>query len=577
MKRGLFVLFIIFAFFLFYVSSIRAIEVDVTGKITRNVDVNGEAITEITGEASAANTNISISLLNAAPRLTIFKPAENGIYRNTSILLNYSVFDPDGISLVWYNIDNSTNTSLGNSTNGQTYFNTSEGNHTLYLYANDTLGASNNTNVNFQANNTRIIVIYDEFKGAKKGSSTDFDSLSDEQLENISNMILENTDYGKILWNENINITADITPEDRITTLDGNVIIGNKFIFVNETALPNLNKQATLWFYNLTFNNPRVLRNGVVCSASVCSGQSYIGGTLRVNVTGFTNYSVEETPEEPNGPGGGGGGEETLKENFTLDKEKISITLKQGETKKESLIVKNTGNEKVKINLSVIGIIDFLKLSENNFELDVNESKTINIDFLAREDTNPDLYIGKLVVESEGIKKEVLIAIEVESKEPLFDVKVEILKQYLEIMPGDELMASVTLRSMGNTGRVDTNLEYIIKDSEGKVLLSEKEIVAVETQASLVKIFKISKDAKPGDYILYAQVKYDGEVASSSAFFKILSPTGKVFKFEYTLVAIIIIILIFVVIIIRELKKIRKVVPLYGKIKDNEFIELKKR
>ena len=85
--------------------------------------------------------------------------------------------------------------------------------------------------------------------------------------------------------------------------------------------------------------------------------------------------------------------------------------------------------------------------------------------------------MGKIIVKVDGIKKEILIAIEVETKKPLFDVKVEIPSRFLYIMPGEELFAKVEIFNLGQIGSVDVAIDYIIKDREGNEILSEHETV----------------------------------------------------------------------------------------------------
>ena len=69
--------------------------------------------------------------------------AQNTTYKyNASLPLNYTVSDPN-LDECWYNLDDGDNTTLTNCVNAT--FNTSEGSHTLYLFANDTSGNINNT------------------------------------------------------------------------------------------------------------------------------------------------------------------------------------------------------------------------------------------------------------------------------------------------------------------------------------------------------------------------------------------------------------------------------------------------
>ena len=546
MKRGLVRLGFFMISFLFILSFILSPLVHSEDVITSKV---------ITGKATSP-INTSISVAGAM----IYSPREGGVYGSVSILFNYSVITPNNISSVWYSLDG-VNTSLGNFSSNYIYFNTTEGNKTIYLYANDTAGLTFYRSVDFYVNNTiKLVVIYDTFKGAYRGNSSDFDVYNNDVLENFPNMTLENTNYGKIIWNDRINLSNDSNPSDWVTTLDYNVVIANQSIFVNTIELPNLNKSAILWFYNLTLSNPRVLANGVLCPSEICSGKTYSNGVLTFTVTGFFNFTVEETPAIPQPPSvsGGGGGGGALGSNIVIDKEKILVSLKQGETKRGNFTVKNTGNKKMRMNLSVAAIGDLIKLNETNFELSPGESKTIGIDFIAREDTTPDLYMGKILVEEEGIEKEILVAIEVESNQPLFDVQVNIPKGYQQVLPGGELLATIKLYNLGKTGKVDVKVQYQIRDDKNNAVLDEEETVAVETQTSFVKEFQLPEGTKPGTYILYIKANYDDQVGSASVWFSVKEkPFMQTDYFLYLLVILILIVLAAVFIIIYQILKLK--------------------
>jgi hypothetical protein len=121
-------------------------------------------------------------------------------------------------------------------------------------------------------------------------------------LFNISNLMIGNPEYGLINFLESTNLSENID-------LDEHINISFNRIEINTSNLIVLNKSAKLWLYNLTFTNPRILRDGVVCPSTICTKESYSSeGTLKFNVTGFTVYSAEETPSEAQITTGGGGG-----------------------------------------------------------------------------------------------------------------------------------------------------------------------------------------------------------------------------------------------------------------------------
>ena len=263
---------------------------------TVNDTVNNQNFTEI------RMINLTI------PTLTINKPRNKTYLANTSLLLKYSASYEEA---VWYQINlTGSNTTIDSSV----YFNTSEGSHTLYLYANNSLGTITK-NVTFSINLTYFIIYYDEYKGGNRGNSTNFNEYAIDEIQNLSGIVLENNASGKISFNEVINLTDDANLSDNKADLDSYINISDNRIELDSDALPNFNTNATLYLYGLAFSNPRILRDETVCPPTICTEESYSGGTLKFNVTGFTIYSAEETPveevvpEAPSGPGGGGSAE----------------------------------------------------------------------------------------------------------------------------------------------------------------------------------------------------------------------------------------------------------------------------
>ncbi len=242
----------------------------------------------------------NISLV--VPNLTIIRPENETYFDTTELLLNFTVsFE----NFVWYNIDGGTNTTIS----GNTTFNASGGQRTLNLYANNTVGETVESII-FTIDLSKFKIIYDNYAGNTSGSSTDFNQSSFEDIQALSGVILENTDFGKIEFNEALNLTNDTTPGDNQLDLDTHTNISNNFIEINSSGVPNLNKSATLYLYGLTFSNPIILRDGVLCPPGICTKISYslITGILVFNVTQFTSYSAEETPADAPTPGPSGGG-----------------------------------------------------------------------------------------------------------------------------------------------------------------------------------------------------------------------------------------------------------------------------
>ena len=441
--------------------------------------------------------------------------------------MNFTVDDEEWIQ---YSLDSAPNVTI----TGNIKFNTTEGSHNLFLYANNSVGLATR-NVTFFVNLTKFTIKYRNYSNSHKGNSSDFNASSYADIQNLSNVILEHTSFGKIdFGNEIINLTDDQNPDDEID-LDSNTNFSFNRIFINSTALPNFNKSATLTLRDLTFTNPRVLRDGELCSSAICTEQIYSGGTFVFNVTGFSVYTTEETPSsssEGNNNGGSSGGGSSgggiilkilpVKGGISVSEEDIKISLKQGQVTTKTLVVTNNDIKKLRINIENPRLKDFVIVREPFFDLSPGESKEVTLDLIAREKTKPDLYLGSLLIKSEYEEKQIFVAIEVQTSNALLDARVEIHEDSKKIIPGENLVSEIRLFNLGITPRADIVIDYILKDYFGNEIPLSSESLAIETQSSFVKNLKISEDAKYGKYVLYVRASYNDQVASASDNFEIV-------------------------------------------------------
>ena len=285
-------------------SSIQTCGTNWTG-LTSTEDSNTWTVYVNDTSGNENSSSVTFTVDTTLLTLTILSPGNKTYFTNESLLLNYSV---SGEQAVWYNL-NGTNTTITSSI----YFNTSQGSHVLYLFANNSGGNLTTKNVSFVANSTIFTIIYNEYKGDHKGESTNFDILAYEDIQSLSDIILENTQTGKILFTEDINLTNDEDSTDNVLDLDSHTNISFNRIEVNSTALPNFNKSARLYFYNLTYSDAQPLKDGVVCPSSICTEVSYSSGEFIYDVTEFSVYSSKETPSVSTPPPGRGGGKRIIK------------------------------------------------------------------------------------------------------------------------------------------------------------------------------------------------------------------------------------------------------------------------
>ena len=159
------------------------------------------------------------------------------------------------------------------------------------------------------------------------------------------------------------------------------------------------------------------------------------------------------------------------------------------------------------------------------------------------------MFTGSILIGAGSLAKEIPIMLEIESKIALFDVKLDIPKEYEIIKLGDDLKAQITLFNVIG-GKVDVIINYMIKDLRGNVVSEESETFAVEDQSSYVKAFKLPSKLKVGSYVAVIEVRYANSYAVSSEMFEleekvILSPAEARYRIVSVLLIIISALLIF--------------------------------
>jgi len=458
----------------------------------------------------SANATINFTLDTTLPNITLLLPLNRTGDRDGNITFTYNVTDTNIVnncSLIINNKFNSTNNSVTrNIAQNFTLTNTGIGSYNWSINCTD---KANNT----ASSSVRRIGVVRAFRF--NGTSTD---LTTVDLRNITNLTFENSFAGKINFTSFIDLSGGA---------DVNRYINISFnrIEINSTALPALNKSATLHLYGLTFSNPRISRDGSVCPSSICTKLSFTGGNLTFNVTHFTVYSSEETPTTEKvaaaaaaaaGNGGASGSgiipiEKVL--DFTIDKKTLKVVIRQGQVKEELLNIKNTGNVPLNIEIEQENLENLLVLSHDSFSLKAGESKTIRANIFASETQKAGVYTGRLRIKSDGKEEVVVVIIEVKEKTALFDIKVEVKK--IEIRQGDEVEAEISLLNLGDLKPVDIELYYAIRDIDGNDIVFGHDTFAVEDEKIVKRELKLPADLEPGIYLFYTEVRYNGKVASS--------------------------------------------------------------
>ena len=233
----------------------------------------------------------------------------------------------------------------------------------------------------------------------------------------------------------------------------------------------------------------------------------------------FVVSAPTETPVSTSSPSGGGGGgitkTVTVESNIVISESILGVPIVVNTIKTRSFEITNRGNKKEKIKISISDDLkEIVSIDESSFDLDIGNRKEISIRIIAPE--SPGIYTGKIFVNGQ----EVLVNINVNTKELLFDVGIVIPQQLKSIRAGDKLESEITLIPMGEKPRLDVTLNYYIKDFNGRTFLTESETLLVEGQKTFKKEFR-TQNLIDGDYILGMELIYPSGVAVSTSHFEI--------------------------------------------------------
>jgi hypothetical protein len=449
--------------------------------------ITGEVIT---GKVSYDQARIEVFIAGIPAIILNFPENKTYITNELELRYNYSG-SPDTLE---YSINDFANISLNANMTMPLVF-SSNGLKKIDLWAGNGYGFGNYRTY-FTINTSLLVINYSNFNGSTKGLSTDFKSFDYETLTNLSNVVIEDTRYGKIEFTEVINVENDSNISSNIVDLNSNVLFSNGSISLNSENLPNFNKSASLSFYFLSYTDPIILIDGVVCLESVCSNRNYSNGNLSFDVNHFSTYSVVETVISL---GGGGGG--TRRDSILHFLDMITIGIVQiGENDEIVIPVTVFNNEKITMKGIKLYSTSNNNNNNNNNELSsifeditINEllpgqNKTLML-FLKSSELNAGKYEIKLyanvtdpkftqeeslyvevieVIEKTGVMDRILLAQELFEENPECIKLKDLLVKCWELLDEDKVMDAkmMIVEAISKCRNLVTNKEFPLQEKE---------------------------------------------------------------------------------------------------------------
>ena len=204
---------------------------------------------------------------------------------------------------------------------------------------------------------------------------------------------------------------------------------------------------------------------------------------------------------------------------FRVDSVFLKTAIKTNGSFDSQLNVENFGESR-EFRVEVKGVQDFVDISSGVFELGNKEIKSLDLKFSNKNDAEEGVYVGSVDVLSGEEVKRIPVILEIETKDVLFDSNLEVFPND-DVFQGDNINVEMKIFDLGRVGTTNIEMNYFVKDLEGRTVFSETETVNIKDQVSVSKSVSIPEDIKHGDYVLGVSLKYKNSVGTSSVLFRV--------------------------------------------------------
>ena len=254
----------------------------------------------------------------------------------------------------------------------------------------------------------------------------------------------------------------------------------------------------------------------------------------------------------------------------------LKINLNPGVDSIYEVGIENINKRDNEFLIKVNGLEDFV-FSDEKIIINYGEEGKVKLNIQIPEDSVAGVYVGSLVITLDGLLKRVPIILEVESEEILFDANIDLYPKGESLVKGRQLISEIKLFDLASIGVRDIELEYFVKDFDGRTLISETESKAIDGRLDYTKSFQVPENMELNEYVLGVVVKYQNSAGVSSVFFNVVDKNGNIFDSSDLSFMIILFSFFFVVFIIIFVYYIFYRDKLFGELQRQYKRELKKQ
>lgn len=358
--------------------------------------------------------------------------------------------------------------------------------------------------------------------------------------------------------NQTVNVSQLFTYQVIATDLNANSYL----IYYDNTPLFDITSTGLINFTPQAADADNHSIEITVDDNSSCSNSEDIE-TFSLEIIG-----VDVPPEEPEEPEEDKGGEVITKPvilSLQLSQDILKVSLKQFQRLDKKIMVINNGT--VDLNVEIDNpLSDVIRINPSTFNLPVNQTQELWLTFNYQKNASLGVHSGLVnltgTYQSEQTSEELILVLEIESPDTLFDASLDLFKKSL--FPDEELSATITVFNLRDTTPADVILTYIISDLKQSIIYEETETITLEEQVSFSKNIPLPPGIKPGPHLLALNVLHPPSFATTSELFTVkepLLPEGPVIRepsFFMSILGVSLIILFILIVLLITIYVIRK-------------------
>ncbi len=206
-------------------------------------------------------------------------------------------------------------------------------------------------------------------------------------------------------------------------------------------------------------------------------------------------------------------------ESFSVKTYFLRLNIPLNGTSSNTIKITNNENSQQEINLKIIGLDANYSIA-NKVNLNPHESKDIDLK-ISDNKGNQRVAVGKLIISSNKLTKEVPITIVFEKSYNEFIVLQESIPKYDNVYPGGTLGLEIKIFDMDEKTLKNLETSYYIKNFEDELIFAEEgDSIAIEGRYSFSKLFSIPENIEKGKYVLIIDVE-QGEQTFGTHIFEI--------------------------------------------------------